>query len=58
MIYFNVFIEWFDPRLKFKFLKDDLTIIEEKTANELWLPELQFMHEFQVDNLDEIVSIR
>ena len=58
MIYFNVDIQWFDTRLTFKFLKDNLTIIGENTANELWIPDLQFMHELNVDNLDEIVSIR
>ena len=58
MIYFNVDIQWFDTRLTFKFLKDNLTIIGENTANELWIPDLQFMHELNVDNLDEIISIR
>ena len=58
MIYFNVDIQWFDTRLTYKFLKDNLTIIGENTKNELWIPDLQFMHEFKVDNLDEIVSIR
>ena len=58
MIYFNVDIQWFDTRLAFKFLKDNLTIIGENTANELWIPDLQFMHELNVDNLDEIISIR
>ena len=43
-VYFDVKILWHDLRLQFQYLKDDKTFPNSSALNQIWKPELQFMH--------------
>ena len=56
-VYFDVKILWHDLRLQFRYLKDDKTFPNSSALDQIWKPELQFMHISKTETIDERIYI-
>ena len=56
-VYFDVKILWNDLRLQFQYLKHNKTLPSSSALDQIWKPELQFMHLSKTEIIDERIYI-